>query len=100
MTVVSTLERPRDRHASSYRQCARCLMDTTDPEIVFDAEGNCNHCNDFITLVARNRQRDPERESRPTALIEEIRAAGRGRPYDCVIGVSGGVDSTYVAYLM
>ena len=75
-------------------------MDTTDPDIVFDAEGVCNHCHRY-THVARARLIPPdERERRLQALVAEIKAAGKGKPYDCVIGISGGVDSTYVAYLV
>jgi N-acetyl sugar amidotransferase len=74
-------------------------MDTTDPEIVFDADGVCNHCHRFDMLVATRVIAADRREAELAALLDEIRAAGRRADYDCVIGVSGGVDSTYVAYL-
>ncbi|KQT11094.1 ExsB family protein [Bradyrhizobium sp. Leaf396] len=75
-------------------------MDTTDPEIAFDAEGVCNHCHRY-EAVARHRLVPPvERKERLAQLVAELQRAGRGKRYDCVIGVSGGVDSTYVAWLM
>lgn len=80
--------------------CTRCIMDTTDPDIRFDAEGVCNHCHRY-DLVSRTRLIPPEeRDERLKALIDEVKAVGNGKPYDCVIGVSGGVDSTYVAWLV
>lgn len=85
---------------SPLRICTRCIMDTTDPDIVFDAEGVCNHCRRYDALERQRLIPPAERDERLRALVEEIRAAGRGKPYDCVIGVSGGVDSTYVAWLV
>jgi N-acetyl sugar amidotransferase len=75
-------------------------MDTSDPNIVFDEKGVCNHCYEHNRLV-RQKVLSGEAGSRYLQkLVEEIRQAGRGKPYDCVIGVSGGVDSTYVAYIV
>ena len=80
--------------------CTRCIMDTTDPDIVFDADGVCNHCHRY-DLVARQRMVPPaQREEQLARLVEDIRQAGKGKTYDCVIGVSGGVDSTYVAWVV
>ncbi|MBM3778751.1 MAG: N-acetyl sugar amidotransferase [Acidimicrobiia bacterium] len=83
---------------AGYRVCAACLMDTTDPDITFDAEGVCSHCHRHREAV-----RNPKlvRRLEPgalEALVADIRRQGRGRRYDCIIGVSGGVDSTYVAW--
>ena len=74
-------------------------MSDTDPDITFDAEGRCNHCTDYLDRLA-NLTYDPARaspSSRPSS--ERIKAAGRGKEYDCVMGVSGGVDSCYAAYV-
>ena len=82
-----------------YRICTRCLMDTTDPEIRFDEQGVCNHCHDYDRLV-QQRVLTGERGLRYLEkLAEQIRREGQDKPYDCVMGVSGGVDSTYVAYV-
>ncbi len=79
------------------RICARCVMDTTDPDIQFDKDGVCNHCqaydSDLKTMVFQGQegQRALER------ITRNIQASGQGKKYDCIIGVSGGVDSTFVA---
>ena len=83
----------------AYRLCVRCIMDTSDPDIVFDAEGVCNHCHRFDQIAAKRLIPLAERPGRLTALVDSIKRNGCGREYDCVIGVSGGVDSTYVAWL-
>jgi N-acetyl sugar amidotransferase len=75
-------------------------MDTTDPDIVFDAAGICNHCHRYERVSRQRLIPAAERRQRLDALVAEIRPAGRGKRYDCVIGVSGGVDSTYVAWLV
>jgi N-acetyl sugar amidotransferase len=73
-------------------------MDTSDPDIVFDDRGECLHCKAYDEAV-RTRVCTGEAGRRELLrLVENIRQAGRGKDYDCVIGVSGGVDSTYVAY--
>jgi N-acetyl sugar amidotransferase len=83
-----------------YRICTRCIMDTTDPEIAFDAAGLCNHCRGFFDRLSTEVFRGELGRARLTSLVQRIKADGRRNEYDCVIGVSGGVDSTYVAYLV
>jgi N-acetyl sugar amidotransferase len=73
-------------------------MDTTDPGITFDASGVCNHCRRYDELVAT--RVFTHRTEALQKLVGAIKSDGRGKRYDCVIGVSGGVDSTYVAYLV
>src|SRR6185503_20697005 len=90
---------PRTPAAGEYRICSRCVIDTTDPDITFYAQGVCNHCHRYDSIAAQRVIPAAERQQRLDALVAEIRAAGAGRPYDCIIGVSGGVDSTYVAWL-
>jgi hypothetical protein len=84
-----------------YQICVRCIMDTVaDKAIWFDSNGLCHHCRRYDQLLWC---RVVEPTSRPHALdaiVAQIKRAGRGREYDCIIGVSGGVDSTYVAYLV
>lgn len=70
-------------------------MDTSDPEITFDEHGVCNHCHAFSALASGGLQHPPEALNQ---LVRGIKEAGAGNDYDCVIGISGGVDSTYVAY--
>ncbi len=78
-----------------YQICNRCVMDTTDPDIIFDKKGNCNHCTSYLKQDIKY---TPEKETQLQAVINEIKSAGKNKKYDCIIGVSGGVDSTYVAY--
>ena len=84
----------------SRRVCTRCVMSTTDPDITFDAEGRCNHCADYIDRIANLTYKPGTSEGELAAIVERIKAAGRGKEYDCVIGVSGGVDSCYAAYVV
>lgn len=81
-----------------YQICRRCIMDTSDPEIQFNSEGICHHCLRFDERFAAEVPQGQEREARLQALVERIKASGKGKDFDCVVGVSGGVDSTYVAY--
>jgi N-acetyl sugar amidotransferase len=82
---------------SGYRICTRCIMDTTDPDIVFDELGRCNHCTGWFRRSTLYELPLAERTRRLGLLVQEMKQAGRGRDYDCVIGVSGGVDSSFVA---
>jgi N-acetyl sugar amidotransferase len=80
-----------------YRVCARCVMDTTDPNISFDRDGVCNHCHDYDNVVRTGIPSASAARQRLKTLIDAIGSEGAGKPYDSVIGVSGGVDSTFVA---
>lgn len=80
-----------------YQSCARCLMDTSDPKITFDENGVCNHCIEFETVTRKNWFPDEEGRARWAAIVGQIKAAGRSKEYDCILGLSGGVDSSYLA---
>lgn len=74
-----------------YQECVKCVMDTTDPEITFGRTGVCNHCQQFSKM-------DWERRHEMEFLVEkaqEIMKDGEGKQYDCLVGLSGGVDSSY-----
>lgn len=86
-----------DHAPTGRRVCSRCVMDTSDPEIRFDANGVCNHCIEFETVTRKNWFPDEEGARRWADACEQIKAAGRGHEYDCIIGLSGGVDSSYLA---
>jgi N-acetyl sugar amidotransferase len=85
---------------SNYRICTRCVMDTSDPDIEFDDQGVCNHCKGAEGRLARTLLPSDQRHRAYKQLISNVQAAGKGREYDCLIGVSGGVDSSYVAWLV
>ena len=83
--------------SSTYRICERCVMDTSDPEIQFDDDGICNHCRKMVQLLSTIVNPDPNLLQ---MTVETIRREGRSKRYDCILGISGGVDSTYAAYLV
>ncbi len=84
----------------NYQICSRCVMDTSDPNITFDDQGVCNHCHTYDAHVMHSVHTGEQGRHLLGEKAEEIRRDGAGRPYDSVIGVSGGVDSTYVAWLV
>lgn len=82
------------------KECSKCLMNTlSDPDIKFDENDVCHHCNRYEELLSKRVVSPVEREEQLDKLVQKIKKSGRNKPYDCIIGVSGGVDSTYVAYL-
>lgn len=81
-----------------YQICTRCVMDTSDPDITFDAAGVCNHCHHRDEMIGKHLLSGPAAREKLEQLVDAVRKDGRGKPYDCVVGISGGVDSTYVTY--
>ena len=81
-----------------YQICNRCVMDTTDSDIMFDEKGICNHCRQYDESVKRFVFDGEEGKEKLNHIVNEIKKSGKGKEYDCIIGVSGGVDSSYVAY--
>jgi N-acetyl sugar amidotransferase len=75
-------------------------MDTSDADIVFDEEGVCHHCHRHEVVLAEQVFSGEEGRRRLAPIVESIKREGAGKAYDCVIGVSGGVDSTYTAWLV
>lgn len=90
-----SIEKAADR--VGYRICMRCVMDTSDPAIRFDDRGVCNHCNDFAAVKSRSWFPNEEGRRRWSAIVDAIKLDGQGKDYDCVLGLSGGVDSSYLA---
>lgn len=74
-------------------------MDTTDPEITFDENGNCSNCNSALELGEKIWHPDEHGEKMLDAIFDKIKKEERKKEFDCVIGLSGGVDSSYLAYL-
>lgn len=74
--------------------CSRCVMDTSAGEIRFDAAGHCNFCSEMISRRHAQHRHGDDHEER-ARLVEAIRRQGRGKRYDCIVGVSGGVDSAW-----
>ncbi len=84
---------------STYRRCSRCVMDTTDPDIFFDESGFCNHCTEYFNSESRFVSKGHQGKRKMETIVEQIKEARKGKDYDCVLGVNGGTDSSYVAYL-
>jgi len=82
----------------NYRQCSIGVLDTRDdPDMRFDDEGRSHYYHDFKRAGAELVHTGPEGEGMLQALAARIKADGKGKPYDCIMGLSGGVDSTFVA---
>jgi N-acetyl sugar amidotransferase len=79
-----------------YKICSRCIYDERIPKIVFDEKGVCNYCKMIEDLEAQYKTGTPEGEAEFFRIVEEIKKTGKGKKYDCVIGVSGGTDSSYM----
>jgi N-acetyl sugar amidotransferase len=72
-------------------------MDTTDTKITFDVQGVCNHCNNFDLFAKNNWFANEEGRGRLEVIIEKIKKDGKKNEYDCILGLSGGVDSSFLA---
>jgi N-acetyl sugar amidotransferase len=85
--------------ARTYQICPNCIMDTSDSNIVFDSRGWCDYCNNYHANILPHWHPDERGERELQPVIERIKRDGRGKDHDCLIGISGGVDSSYVTYL-
>jgi N-acetyl sugar amidotransferase len=79
--------------------CSRCIYDDRVPSIQFDKNGVCNYCRQTDSLIEQYGTGLAKGESLFGKLVNEIKKAGKGKRYDCIIGVSGGTDSSYLVYL-
>lgn len=84
---------------SSYKICTRCIMDTSDPNIRFDDRGVCEYCQNFDDQILPNWHTDQRGEAELQRLAQLIKKDGQGKEFDCIIGLSGGLDSSYVSYV-
>lgn len=82
-----------------YQVCRTCIMDTSDPNISFDADGDCDYCNNFKLEIQPNWHTDTQGSAELAVWAEKIKAEGKGKDFDCIIGLSGGLDSSYAAYV-
>lgn len=89
----------RQKNARPYQICCNCIMDTSDSKITFDAQGRCEYCNNYYDNILPHWHPDERGLKAIEPTIEAIKKHGKGRDHDCLIGISGGVDSSYVTYL-
>lgn len=82
-----------------YQICVNCIMDTTDALIQFDEAGVCEYCTNYYNNIVPHWDTGPKGRAEIELQVDKIKAWGKGRDHDCLIGISGGVDSSYLTYL-
>jgi aminotransferase len=80
-----------------YKQCSKCIMDTSDTGIQFDTNGVCNHCREFEEVTSQHWFPNKEGSEKLDRIIKQIQFEGKNNEYDCILGLSGGADSSYLA---
>ena len=83
----------------NFRICKKCVMDSSDRDIKFDNEGICNHCHEFKKNLPYRVIFGDQGKIQLDSIINKIKKDGENKEYDCIVGLSGGVDSSYVAYM-
>lgn len=83
-----------------YQICSNCVMDTSDSKISFDVNGVCDHCNDYYKNVLPNWHTDEKGRAELGKIINKIKHDGKNREFDCIMGMSGGADSSYMLHLV
>ena len=82
-----------------YQICNNCIMDTSDSKIVFDDKGQCDHCNNFYNKILPEWHPDDSSEKQIMIQAEKIKKYGQKKSHDCLIGISGGIDSSYLTHI-
>lgn len=84
----------------NYQRCTRCVMDNvSDTTITFDEQGHCNYCNDVLSRRDSEYHPNEEGKHQLDNMFAQVKRGGGKNKYDCIVGVSGGLDSSYVIYL-
>jgi len=78
--------------------CRKTVMDTSDPSVFFDVNGLCNYCLDFEKTIRPNWHTGPSGIEKLQILIDKVKATGKGKEFDCILGLSGGADSSYMLH--
>ena len=84
---------------SKYQICTKTIMDTTDPTIIFNEKGESDYYTNYINSIKPNWHTDEKGHAELMKVAEKIKKDGKNRDFDCIIGLSGGLDSSYVAYV-
>lgn len=82
-----------------FQVCSHCVMDTTDKNIVFDENGVCNRCNEYENRIVKWWNFGKGHEAELKRILDEVKRSGQGKDYDCILGLSGGMDSSYMLHL-
>ena len=80
-------------------RCSCCVMDTTDKTLTFDEQGVCPRCNEYHNRIVQWWNHGQGHEGELEEMLSQVRASGKGKPYDCILGLSGGLDSSYMLHL-
>lgn len=88
-----------DLNQTDIQVCSRCIYDERVSSITFDENGVCNYCHQIDKLVEEYGTGKQKGKAKLQQFIDEIKKAGKGKKYDCIVGVSGGTDSSYMLYL-
>ena len=83
-----------------YQICTNCVMDTTDSKISFDDKGICDHCNTYYKDILPNWHTDERGDRALKKIVKKLKREGEGKDFDCLMGMSGGIDSSYLLYVM
>lgn len=85
---------------NNYQICTNCVMDTSDSKISFDENGVCDHCHTYYKNILPHWHTDERGEKALWEIINKIKKEGKGKDFDCIMGMSGGIDSSYLLYMM
>ncbi len=80
--------------------CTKCVMDTTDSKIIFDQNGVCDHCKIYFSDILPIWQKGENRGEELEEIVSNIKESNKGEDFDCIMGMSGGIDSSYLLYSM
>lgn len=85
--------------SNTFQICNNCIMDTTDSTLTFDEKGWCDYCNNYYSNIVPNWDTGERGQRELFKITEKIKAEGKGKDFDCIIGISGGLDSSYLTYI-
>lgn len=85
---------------TQYQQCVRCVMDTSDPTIHFSPQGICNHCTTYLNETVKPFEFQSDSDEKLKSFVKQVKTQKGTSKYDCILGLSGGVDSSFLAYKM
>ena len=88
-----------DMSKKQYQVCSNCVMDTTDKTLTFDEKGFCPRCNEYEHRIVKEWNYGKGHEEELNKLLNEIKKSGQGKEYDRILGLSGGLDSSYLLHL-
>jgi N-acetyl sugar amidotransferase len=83
-----------------YQICTNCVMDTSDPQITFSADGRCDFCGNYYNTILPSWHPDEQGKKALLEISERIKRETEGKEYNCIIGISGGVDSSYLTHIV